>query len=218
MTSWLHDQRLTAVIGAIRAAGARSVIDLGCGDGDLTLRLIDEPDIRRVVGVDLSLPALERLRAALEKRGGDARVSLIHGSMTAPPANLGAFDCAALVETIEHLDPGELSKLENALFGALRPRRVVMTTPNAEFNALLGVRPGGFRRPDHRFEWGRARFRKWAEGVAERAGYGVALSTIGGGHPTLGGASQMALFDRRGAPPAHETGGAAPPAPPSSGM
>lgn len=196
MTSWLHEERLKAVLGAIRASGARSVLDLGCGDGDLILRLLGEPGIGRIAGIDVSLPALERLRAELETRDGGARVTLLHGSMIAPPPGLTGFDCAALVETIEHLAPEMLSRLETALFGALRPRSVTITTPNAEFNALLGVKPGRFRRPDHRFEWGRARFRAWAAGVAAREGYEVAHEDIAGRHPVLGGASQMAVFTR----------------------
>ena len=34
---------------------------------------------------------------------------------------------------------------------------------------------GEFRHPDHRFEWTRAEFASWAEGVAERYGYSVRL-------------------------------------------
>lgn len=198
MTTWLHEERLNAVLGAVRESGARSVLDLGCGDGDLVLRLLEAPGIERIAGLDLSLPALERLRGELKARGAEERVTLLHGSMTAPPPGLGGFDCAALVETIEHLAPESLSRLERALFGGLRPGTVVITTPNAEFNALLGVKPGRFRRPDHRFEWGRARFRLWAAGVAARAGYAVAHEDIAGRHPALGGASQMAVFRRAG--------------------
>ena len=83
-----------------------------------------------------------------------------------------------------------------AVFRAMRPATVVITTPNADFNALLGVPGHRLRRPDHRFEWGRARFRCWAEGVARRNGYAVACRDLAGAHPLHGGASQMALFER----------------------
>ena len=47
-----------------------------------------------------------------------------------------------------------------AVFGFLRPKRVVMTTPNAEYNVLF---PGftGFRHFDHKFEWTRSQFQAW---------------------------------------------------------
>jgi len=196
MTTWLHDQRLDAVGAVVAASRARTVLDLGCGDGDLLMRLAVAPGIERIVGVDLRRDALDRLRLRLKALDGDsiAAVDLIHGSLTEGGAALAGFDCALLIETIEHIDPARLSVLERAVFARMRPTLVVATTPNAEFNPLLGVPAHRFRHPDHRFEWDRARFRHWAAGVASRNGYNVACSDIAGCHPELGGASQMAVF------------------------
>lgn len=197
MTSFLHEQRLEAVHDVVRAIAPRTVLDLGCGDGDLLTRLVGEPWIERIVGIDLSQGALDRLRARLDEiaEGEPAtHVELIHGSMTDARPDLCGFDCAILIETIEHIDPERLSVVERALFGKMRPKSVVVTTPNAEFNPLLGVPRGRFRHPDHRFEWDRAKFRRWAEGVAARNDYRVVCSDIAGSHPVLGGATQMAVF------------------------
>lgn len=196
MTSWLHEERLTAVHNALRASGARTVLDLGCGDGDMLARLTQEPQIDKIVGIDLSQQALERARARLDRipDKGTTSVTLIHGSMTQANAALTGFDCAVLVETIEHLNPNQLAALERAVFGTMRPATIIVTTPNAEFNTLLGVPTHRFRHPDHRFEWDRAKFRHWANGVAGRNHYGCLCSDIAGNHPTRGGASQMAVF------------------------
>lgn len=196
MTTWLHEQRLEAARAVVAASGARSVLDLGCGDGDLLLRLAMEPQITRIVGVDLCRASLARLEGRLKALGAPvvAQVELIRGSMTEGVAALAGFDCAMLIETIEHLDPSQLSALERAVFFDMRPATVVITTPNAEYNGLLGVPPHRFRHPEHRFEWDRARFRRWAQGVASRAGYAVSCQDIAGCHPDLGGASQMAVF------------------------
>lgn len=83
----------------------------------------------------------------------------------------------------------------------MRPDMVVITTPNADINPLLGVPPHRMRHPDHRFEWGRARFRGWCDRAARAAGYAVTLHDIAGHHPDLGGASQMAVFRRCGTTP-----------------
>jgi len=196
MTTWLHEQRLEAVSGVVLRSGARTLLDLGCGDGDFLTRLVSEPQIERIVGVDLCRNSLLRLRARLDAltETGTAQVELIHGSMTDDGAALTGFDCAILIETIEHTDPSRLSVLERAVFAEMRPRVIVITTPNAEFNPLLGVPPHRFRHPDHRFEWDRAKFCRWAEGVATRHSYDVACSDIAGRHPSRGGASQMAVF------------------------
>lgn len=197
LTTWLHEQRLNAVLGVVEQCRARTVLDLGCGEGDLLVRLAARPRIERIVGLDPCRPSLARLRARLAALGaaaGTARIALVHGSLMDAGAGFTGFDCAVLSETIEHIDPDRLALVERAVFARLRPAAVAVTTPNAEFNALLGVPAHRLRHRDHRFEWGRARFRRWACGVAARNGYDVVLSDIAGSHPRLGGASQMAVF------------------------
>ncbi len=210
MTSWLHEERLAAVLAAVRATGAARILDLGCGDGDLLLRLAREPGIEEIVGLDICTASLDRLRRRLCDLGScGPRIELRAASMTDPAPELAGMDCAVLVETIEHLDPDRLSRLERALFHTLRPGAVVVTTPNAEFNPLLGVPPHRFRHPDHRFEWSRSRFRQWCSRAARSAGYAVTFQDIAGRHPDLGGASQMAVF-RAPCPDRAETVPAAP--------
>lgn len=76
---------------------------------------------------------------------------------------------------------------------------VVVTTPNAEYNALFPWLPAGvFRHPDHRFEWGRAQFRDWVEQVAGRTGYRVRFRPVGAEDPEVGPPTQMAIFQRDG--------------------
>ena len=78
---------------------------------------------------------------------------------------LEGFDAAAVVEVVEHLDPPRLSAFERVLFEFARPRTVVLTTPNREYNVTWETLPAGqFRHPDHRFEWTRQEFQDWATG------------------------------------------------------
>ncbi len=200
-TTPLHEERLAAVIDAVRASGAQSLIDLGCGDGDLLVRLAQEPGLKRILGLDHDARCLEQVRLRLDTEVAEApvrtaRIELRYGSLTAPVADLVGFDCALLIETIEHLDPRDLGRVEQAIFARLRPQTVVISTPNAEYNPLLEVPANRFRHPDHRFEWDRPRFQRWTRGVAQRHGYGLRHRDIGGVHPVYGGASQMALFRR----------------------
>ncbi|MCC5988893.1 MAG: methyltransferase domain-containing protein [Pararhodobacter sp.] len=199
MTTWLHEERLEAVRAEVLEAGAETILDLGCGDGDLFLRLAAEPAFARLVGIDICAASLERLRVRLAKQPLRAgAIELRRASMTESDPALVGFDCAVLVETIEHIDPSQLSRLERAVFAQMRPRTVIITTPNAEFNPLLGVPAHRFRHPGHRFEWPRARFGAWGQRVAAAWGYDVRFRDIAGCHPQLGGASQMAVFSRDG--------------------
>ena len=64
---------------------------------------------------------------------------------------------------IEHLDPPILEDFAPTVLGTYRPRVLVVTTPNAEFNvhfAQLQLE-NRLRHPDHRFEWTRTEFERW---------------------------------------------------------
>jgi hypothetical protein len=83
------------------------------------------------------------------------------------------------------------------VFGHARPTSVVVTTPNVEHNVRYeALAAGTVRHADHRFEWTRAEFRAWADGVAERHGYRVGYRPVGQDDPEVGPPTQMAVFRR----------------------
>jgi 3' terminal RNA ribose 2'-O-methyltransferase Hen1 len=196
----LREQRLDAVVAALEESGARRVLDLGCGSGALLRRLLAGP-YEKVVGVDVSVRALEgaarRLDLDTMHDAERARIELLQSPLTYRDRRLAGFDAAALVEVIEHLDPGRLGALERNVFADARPGTVVVTTPNAEYNVRWpGVGAGAMRHPDHRFEWTRAELAAWAEAVASRHGYEARLAPIGPEDPEVGPPTQMAVFSR----------------------
>ncbi|HEY0646830.1 3' terminal RNA ribose 2'-O-methyltransferase Hen1 [Phenylobacterium sp.] len=197
----LNDQRMIAVTEALKASGAKTIADLGCGEGKLLQRLVRERWVASLVGVDASARDLERAvrRLKLDMATGprEGRVRLLHGSLTYRDRRWEGCDAAALVEVIEHLEPDRLPALAKVVFGAARPATVVVSTPNAEYNALFPNLPAGaFRHADHRFEWTRAEFRAWCEGVCAAHGYELAMSDIGEVDEALGAPTQMAVFTR----------------------
>jgi 3' terminal RNA ribose 2'-O-methyltransferase Hen1 len=197
----LQAQRLSAVLDVIRAAGARSVLDLGCGAGRLLEVLLAEQGLQRIVGLDVSYRALQgaarRIHLDTMAPRQRSRIELLQGSLTYTDSRLRGFDAAAVVEVIEHLDPPRLGAFERALFGHAQPGTVIMTTPNAEYNELFdGLPAGTMRHGDHRFEWTREQFARWSAGVAARNGYQAELSGIGPVDPSLGSPSQLAVFRR----------------------
>jgi len=197
----LHDQRIAAVVSAIEACRAARVLDLGCGSGKLISALLKIGQIQQVTGMDVSHRALQaaarRLHLDQLSPRARSRVELLHGSLTYTDHRLRGFDAAAVVEVIEHLDPPRLTAFESSLFGSAQPSVVVVTTPNAEYNALFdGLPAGSFRHADHRFEWTRAQFSDWSIALAARYGYQVTLSGVGPEDPALGCPTQLAVFSR----------------------
>ena len=197
----LNDQRLGTVLATLRGSGARSVVDLGCGEGKLLRSLMEDRQFERIVGMDVSIRSLEiaQRRLKIERlpdRQTD-RITLIQGSLTYRDRRLEGFDAAAVIEVIEHLDPPRLAAFERVLFEFARPMTIVMTTPNQEYNSLWETLPAGqFRHADHRFEWTRTEFQDWARRVASRYGYTVRFVAVGPVDEKAGSPTQMGVFQR----------------------
>jgi 3' terminal RNA ribose 2'-O-methyltransferase Hen1 len=197
----LRDQRIGAVLAALRGAGATRVLDLGCGDGRLLQAMLRDGSFERIVGVDVSYATLERAarRLHLEQMSPKERerIDLVHSSLTYRDRRLQGYDAAAVVEVIEHLDPPRLGAFESTLFEVARPATIVLTTPNVEFNVQFeGLPAGALRHRDHRFEWSREEFRNWANLAADGHGYSVRFLPIGADDPQVGPPTQMAVFSR----------------------
>jgi 3' terminal RNA ribose 2'-O-methyltransferase Hen1 len=197
----LNDARLAAVCAELEASGARSVIDLGCGEGRLLMRLARAKQLTKIVGVDVSPRALEiaheRLHVDEMPDRQRERIALMQASLTYRDARFAGFDAACAIEVIEHIEPSRLGAFERVVFEHAKPVTLVITTPNAEYNAKFeSLSAGKLRHRDHRFEWTRAEFERWARGAAERNGYAVRFVLIGEVDAVLGAPTQMGVFTR----------------------
>ncbi|MET8299557.1 potassium channel family protein, partial [Streptomyces sp. NPDC005180] len=68
---------------------------------------------------------------------------LNRGAKIVAAVRLTGYDAAVLSEVVEHLDPPRLPALEYAVFGSARPRTVIVTTPNVEYNVRWETLPAG---------------------------------------------------------------------------
>ena len=197
----LNEQRIGAVIAALKDAGARRVIDLGCGEGRLLQSLLGDRDFDRVVGMDVSYRSLDiagkRLNLDQLPSRQLERIELFQGALTYRDKRLSGYDAACAIEVIEHLDPSRLPAFERVIFEFARPGTVIATTPNAEYNVRFESLPAGrVRHSDHRFEWTRDEFQAWARAAAQRSGYSVRFLPVGPDDPAVGPPTQMGVFRR----------------------
>ncbi|GAB19997.1 hypothetical protein GOEFS_105_00080 [Gordonia effusa NBRC 100432] len=195
----LNARRREAVGTAIARLNAQSVLDLGCGPGQLIADLVHNRSLTRITGLDVSSRSLEIAARRLHLDDADdrtlRRISLIQGALTYEDPRLRGYDVAVLMEVIEHVDPPRLTALEQVVFTGARPGSVIVTTPNSEYNVNYeGL--SGMRHPDHRFEWTRAEFRAWGERIAHQHGYDVRFEGIGDVDDTYGTPTQMAVLTR----------------------
>jgi 3' terminal RNA ribose 2'-O-methyltransferase Hen1 len=200
----LNAQRMSTVSELVTALGAHSVVDLGCGEGKLLKQLLLNTQLSRIVGVDVSMRALqianERLHLERMNERQRARITLLHGSLIYRDARLRDFDVACVIEVIEHLDPHRLDAFTRVLFVHVAAAHILISTPNIEYNVRFeSLAQGQFRHSDHRFEWTRAQFQAWANAQAAAHGYSVKFLGIGECDAQLGAPTQLAHFSRASA-------------------
>jgi len=196
----LAEQRRRAVLAALAESAPTRVLDLGCGSGALMADLVKEKRYAEIVGVDVSPHVLRlaerRLRLdRLPQRQRD-RVRLWQSALTYTDDRLVGFDAAVLMEVIEHVDPPRLPAVAASVLGHARPARVIVTTPNIEYNVRFPTMTSPLRHADHRFEWSRAEFAAWCADAAGRYGYRVEQRGVGDVDPEVGPPTQMAVFTR----------------------
>jgi 3' terminal RNA ribose 2'-O-methyltransferase Hen1 len=195
----LNQQRLGTVIAALKSVNSKSVIDIGCGEGKLISLLLKDKSFEQITGVDVSHSVLERAKDKLKldrlPETQRKRVNLFQSSLTYRDKRFSGYDAATVVEVIEHLDENRLEAFEKVLFKFARPKNIIISTPNREYNKHYGnLFEGDIRHKDHRFEWTRNEFVTWAEKVADCYGYSVKFIQVGEIDSEYGSPTQMGVF------------------------
>jgi 3' terminal RNA ribose 2'-O-methyltransferase Hen1 len=195
----LDQQRRSLVLEQLIKSKAETVLDLGCGEGKLLRMLIKEKQFSKIAGMDVSYNELTKAKDRLHweemaPKQKD-RIELFQGALTYKDKRLEGFDAAAIVEVIEHLDENRLQSFERVVFECAKPKTVILTTPNAEYNELFkNIKAGTMRHTDHRFEWTRKEFEEWAKKVAKNNNYKVEFLPVGQEEEMIGAPSQMGIF------------------------
>lgn len=129
-----NSDTVTALIAALRAAQARRVLDLGCGDGAVAAMLDREGF--EVTGVDPAAGAI----AKAQQQVPAAR--FIRSPAQALPANLAGFDAACFVNALHHVEAADMEKALLSALSALRPGGVIVVIePLAQGSFFRAMRP-----------------------------------------------------------------------------
>jgi SAM-dependent methyltransferase len=89
----LSDERATRIATALAAAHPRTVLDVGCGWGELLLRVVAAAADATGTGVDRDLELLDRGRANAKARGIDDRVRFVEGDAAVAGASAEVVLC-----------------------------------------------------------------------------------------------------------------------------
>ncbi|MDE5569412.1 MAG: 3' terminal RNA ribose 2'-O-methyltransferase Hen1 [Ruminococcus sp.] len=197
----LNTLRLNAVKDAVLSSGASTVIDLGCGECRLTSLLLNESQIKKVTACDVSVHELEKATGRLHLDRMQSyrknKLILMQASLTYKDKRFEGYDCACIVEVIEHIEPMRIPAMERSVFEFAAPKTVIVTTPNREYNENYQfLNSDELRHNDHRFEWTREEFKSWTEHICGTFGYTCEISGIGDNDDNYGTPTQMGVFTK----------------------
>lgn len=111
---------LVAEAASLVTPGAEAILDIGCGAGNYTLRLLQRLPGLKVTLIDLSRPMLER---AMARIGTQARaVQPLQGDMREIEIGRDSFDIVLAAAVLHHLrDDTQWRHVFNKIYAALRP-------------------------------------------------------------------------------------------------
>ncbi|KAJ2996809.1 Small RNA 2'-O-methyltransferase [Globomyces sp. JEL0801] len=188
----LWRQRRNCAADYLKANNVESVIDAGCGEGSLLEILLNDTQYRRLAGLEVNKNVLRRCYDICKPNSLDFQhlrelpvtLELYQGSIKYTDSRLLDYEAITMMEVIEHLHADELERLPQTVFGYYRPKHVIISTPNAEFNVNFprlnyGTKESKFRHWDHKFEWTRTEFEDWCISVANQFKYTVSFDGVG---------------------------------------
>jgi 2-polyprenyl-3-methyl-5-hydroxy-6-metoxy-1,4-benzoquinol methylase len=135
-----------------------SVLDVGCGEGVLTLKWAQALGERPVVGLDLADPKLEAEWQARSR----TNLSFVAGDAEELPFAEGEFDLVAAIETLEHVARPEAVLTE---MGRVAARHLLVSVPREPLWRGLNLARGAYVRdlgntPGHVNHWSKREFER----------------------------------------------------------
>jgi len=121
--------------------------DIGCNTGAYIGALVSKCDT--YIGYDVDAGAIHKANLKIQdKKYPNASAIVIEHDHQ---YTCGPSDVVLITEVLEHIDKEESLKLLKQLVSA-KPKAIVATVPNVEFNKYYGIPDGDTRHDDHKWE------------------------------------------------------------------
>ncbi|XP_065082183.1 uncharacterized protein Hen1 [Ochlerotatus camptorhynchus] len=211
----VYEQRYLTVLRLLELdiwkSSFKKIVEFGCAEMKFFTLLKTLPDVEEILLVDIDEELLCKWQHSvrplfvdfIQRRPNKFTVEVWRGSISGAHECLKGTDVVVGIEIIEHLHADVLEGVPQNVFGYIRPKVAMFSTPNSEYNIHFdGLFENGFRHEDHKFEWTRAQFAEWCEDILRRfPDYVVKYFGIGpppkNSPDDVGYVSQLAVFVRK---------------------
>lgn len=145
----LHEERIFAICNILNKYNVESVLDCGCGNGRLLKKLLSMSNFKKLAGVDYSQ---KRLKIA-KKNTQNSTVKLYYQSFFDVNVDFFQYEAFVASEIIEHLSSEELNMFFEKILKRIKPKLLIITTPNKSYNMNYEILYNGLRHKSHVFEF-----------------------------------------------------------------
>ena len=154
-----------------------TVVDLGCSEGRLLEKFDNSDRVINLLGIDANDFKIRKLKKRLS-----SEIELENTNILFPLFDRKYLnpDLLVLSEVIEHFEKEDRKKLLYNLVHLFAPKRMIITTPNYDYNVNYGMSEGEYRHRDHKIEFTRDQLEN--EVISSlKSFYDCQIDTIGDG-------------------------------------
>lgn len=141
-----------------------NILDIGCGEGTYVFQYASKlkDGIYHAIDID------EECRGIVERKAKHRELDNV-----AVYSHIDEFESedrvtVLMIEVIEHMEEPEAKVLLRTVLDKVNFDKIVITTPNCEFNKFYGMSDNAMRHDDHKFEWTSIEFynkmKSWVDG------------------------------------------------------
>jgi small RNA 2'-O-methyltransferase len=151
--------------------GGDTFVDIGCGEGFYSFKRFIKYGV--TFAIDKDQETAEMMAGKIKRRQLDDKIEAMHAEVTPEwvAENQDVFENAdvLLTEVVEHMSLEEATKLIQAVLKT-NYNKLIITTPNRDFNVNYGFTTTQMRHDDHKWEFSHEEFVAWINGIAKDSG------------------------------------------------
>jgi len=189
-----HSHRLMVIAELIKKMQPKTILDIGCGVGYLSKALKIMQYTKGIYyGIDKNSNAIKLAKRKSKQLAPNS--NLIDADlMNFDYSNLHP-DIVTAIEVIEHLRQDEIERLKSEVFGSIKPKHVIISTPNFKFTVNeVGTDDYTSRNRDHKFEFTSKEFNLFCKSITKQFHYKFSIDELNTHYKTP--FSFVATFER----------------------